>query len=238
METPEHSIALEAYEELAESYAALAETKPHNAYYDRPAVFSLLPDVGGMNVLDAGCGPGIYTESLLKRGAKVVGVDISPKMVRMARKRLGGNTAIYEADLSKPMPFLRDESFDLVLSPLVLSYIRDLRPVFAEFYRVLRKPGWLIFSTGHPFFEFTYFKSQNYFETEFVGTNWYGFGRPVYMPSYRRPLSAEINPLIEAGFVMDHVLEPLPTEAFKEADPKEYEKLIRRPIFICFRARK
>jgi 2-polyprenyl-3-methyl-5-hydroxy-6-metoxy-1,4-benzoquinol methylase len=51
-------IALEAYEELAESYAALVDTKPHNALYERPATLSLLPEVRGKRVLDAGCGPG------------------------------------------------------------------------------------------------------------------------------------------------------------------------------------
>jgi hypothetical protein len=60
MATPENPIAFEAYENLAEKYAAIATTKAHNAYYDRPAVLSLLPDVSGMDVLDARCGPGIY----------------------------------------------------------------------------------------------------------------------------------------------------------------------------------
>jgi hypothetical protein len=49
------------YDELAEAYAARVETKPHNAYYERPATLSLLPDVKGKRVLDAGCGPGVYT---------------------------------------------------------------------------------------------------------------------------------------------------------------------------------
>ena len=53
---------------LADDYARLIDTKPHNAYYERPATLALLPDVNGMHVLDAGCGPGIYAEELLKRG--------------------------------------------------------------------------------------------------------------------------------------------------------------------------
>lgn len=54
------------YDALAEAYAARADTKPHNAYYERPATLSLLPDVVGKRVLDAGCGPGIYTEWLVR----------------------------------------------------------------------------------------------------------------------------------------------------------------------------
>jgi hypothetical protein len=48
-------LAYEAYQELADAYAAKIDTKPHNAYYDRPALLSLLPDLEGKKVLDAGC---------------------------------------------------------------------------------------------------------------------------------------------------------------------------------------
>lgn len=75
-------IALEAYEKMAEQYAARVETKPHNAYVDRPTVFSLLPEIRGKAVLDAGCGPRIYSKHLVEKGAQVVAVDVSPKMTR------------------------------------------------------------------------------------------------------------------------------------------------------------
>jgi 2-polyprenyl-6-hydroxyphenyl methylase/3-demethylubiquinone-9 3-methyltransferase len=55
-------IALEAYEALAESYAARVDTKPHTACYDRPATLSLPPRVDGSRVLDAGCGPAVCAE--------------------------------------------------------------------------------------------------------------------------------------------------------------------------------
>jgi hypothetical protein len=47
-----------------------------------------------------------------------------------------------------------------------------------------------------------------------------------------------INPLIETGFMLDKLLEPLPTPEFKQADPEEYEQLMRSPGFLCLRARK
>jgi len=43
----EKPISLDAYNTLAASYASLVDTKPHNAYYERPATLSLLPDVAG-----------------------------------------------------------------------------------------------------------------------------------------------------------------------------------------------
>jgi len=52
--TNDKPIALDAYETLAEAYASVIDTKPHNAYYERPATLSLLPDVNGET--SSGCG--------------------------------------------------------------------------------------------------------------------------------------------------------------------------------------
>ena len=233
-------VALAAYEKLAERYAALIDTKPHNAYYERPATLSLLSGVRGKRVLDAGCGPGAYIEILLKRGAKVVGIDISPKMLRLARERVGDRAEFHLTDMSKPMRFLKSGVFDVVISPLAIPYIRDLTSLFKEFYRLLKKPGILVFSDGHPFGDYLFFKkrrkAKNYFDTELVGCIWHGFGIRVFIPGYRRPLNALLNPLIEAGFRIDRIVEPLPTKEFKRADPEAYKRLRRMPAFICVRA--
>ena len=232
-------IAFDAYEALAESYAAVVETKPHNAYYERPATLSLLPEVENRRVLDAGCGPGVYSEWLVGRGAEVTAVDASPKMVELARRRLGATADVRQADLNLPLTFLDDSTFDLVLSPLVLDYVEDWRATFAEFYRVLRPGGRFVFSAAHPLFDYLYFKTDEYFRTELVGAEWRGFeGVRVRMPSFRRPLAETINPLLEAGFRLEKILEPRPTEEFRRADPGHYEELSRRPCFLCVRARK
>ncbi|MBZ0289063.1 MAG: methyltransferase domain-containing protein, partial [Anaerolineae bacterium] len=76
--TDSKSLGEQNYAPFAHRYAQYAETKPHNAYYDRPATLSLLPDVAGKRVLDAGCGPGIYAEWLVDHGAQVVAFDVTP----------------------------------------------------------------------------------------------------------------------------------------------------------------
>jgi ubiquinone/menaquinone biosynthesis C-methylase UbiE len=232
-------IALEAYEILAEAYASVVDTKPHNAYYERPATISLLPTVKGKKVLDAACGPGVYSEWLISQGAKVVAVDASAKMVELAKKRLGETFDVRQADLSKPLTFLKNSYFDIVLSPLTMGYIEDWHSTFKEFYRVLRPGGQFILSVTHPFFDYSFFKSNSYFETELVGCEWTGFSPiKVYMPSFRRSLEATINPLMEAGFRLEKILEPRPTEKFKELDPENFRELSEQPIFLCIRARK
>lgn len=232
-------IALDAYETLAEAYAAAVETKPHNALYERPATLSLLPEMSGKKILDAGCGPGIYSERLIKNGAKVTAIDASPKMIELAKKRLGTSADVRLADMSEPLDFLKSESFDIVLSPLVLDYIEDWRGTFAEFYRLLRPSGHFIFSVHHPFFEYIYYKVENYFKTELVSCEWRGFeGVRVRMPSFRRPLNELLNPLLETGFHLVKIIEPLPIDEFKAADPKHFEELSRFPAFLCVKARK
>ena len=230
-------IAQDAYNQLADDYAARIDTKGHNAYYDRPAVLSLLPDVDGQRVLDAGCGPGAYAQWLLDHGAQVVAVDANAKMLAHARARTANRAEFHLANLNAPLDFLADASFDLVICPLVLDYIRDWTPLFREFHRVLSPGGVLVFSHGHPASEFfLYYSDGNYHEVEQVSWEWTGFGTVVTMPSYRRPLAAVFNPLIDAGFVLDRVLEPRPIEAFREADREHYDQLMRQPGFLCIRA--
>lgn len=237
MSTPKPR-ALDAYEALADAYAAKIDTKPHNAYCERPATLALLPDVHGLRVLDAGCGPGVYAEWLTQRGASVVALDASPKMVAHAKARLGPDADVRVHDLAQPLTFLDDASVDLVLSPLVLDYVEDWAAPFAEFFRVLRPGGTFVCSVSHPFTDATYFRTENYFATEPAGSVWKGFGPHVYVPTYRRPLAAVLGPLLDAGFRLDRIVEPLPTEAFRAADPRHHEELSKAPAFLCLRAHK
>src|SRR5690606_20101645 len=100
---PDKSTQPDAYNSYAEIYAQASEYKPYNAYYDRPAVLSLLPEVQGLKVLDAGSGPGIYAAWLLDQGASVTGIDGSPTLVEIARTRTGGRGIFHVADLSQPL---------------------------------------------------------------------------------------------------------------------------------------
>ena len=241
---PEKPVGQRSFEQFARRYASAEPTKPHNAYLNRPALFSLLPDVHGKRVLDAGCGPGLHAEEFLERGAHVVAVDVTPDFVSIARERLGERAVVIEADLNEPLTFLPGAQFDLVFSSLVLDYVADWSPLMSEFARVLRPGGTLLFSCGHPQGDFAYVTRHgltrgNYFDRERFTATWTGFGEPYpEVTSYRRPLADILQPVIDAGFRLDRIVEPRPTAAFRAADPDGYEKLMRGPAFMWVRALK
>lgn len=232
------SLPHQAYELLADAYAARIDTKPHNAYYERPATQSLIGDVRTKTILDAGCGCGAYTAWLLERGATVVALDANEKMLSHARKRNGNRATYHCANLEEPLSFLADQSFDGIVSALAVTYVRDQAALFAEFRRILRIGGWLVFSTEHPFFSYRYFKVGSYFETQEVSRHCIGLGEKVLMPSYYHSLGTITEALAENGFVMERILEPKPTDEFRGADPEGYQKLLAFPLFICIRASK
>lgn len=240
MSNDDKPIALDGYNKMAKLFHEQADTKPHNAYYERPATLSLLPDVNGLSVLDAACGPGWYSKWLIDHGAKVTSLDASPEMIKYAKDRLSGHeSSIICADLDKELPF-SGGTFDIVLLPLAISYLKDLDSTLAEFNRILKKSGLFIFSDGHPFFDFNHrsSKSDNYFGSELIKITWQGFGVPIEIPFFRRPLSRVTDALWGNGFIIERILEPKPTKDFKKADPEGYEKLMKFPGFICFRCKK
>src|SRR5215472_4976523 len=107
------------YDSIAEAYAALNETSLANAYYERPAILALAGEVAGRRILDAGCGSGPLSAALRDRGAIVTGIDISAGMLERARRRLGDDAHLQQADLKSPLPF-RSDAFDDVIASLVL----------------------------------------------------------------------------------------------------------------------
>ncbi|CAG9211781.1 hypothetical protein BCAR13_2150002 [Paraburkholderia caribensis] len=140
-----------AYSGFAERYAAAVITKPHNALYERPTTMSLLGDVNGLHVLDAGCGPGICSEHLARNGATVHAFDITPEMVELARHRCAQlPVELMTGDLTAPLDWLPEQSFDKILCSLALDYVEELVPVFSEFRRVARRGAILVFSMAHP----------------------------------------------------------------------------------------
>ncbi|MES2459539.1 MAG: methyltransferase domain-containing protein [Armatimonadota bacterium] len=238
MDREEPPIALASYERMADLYASQLATKPHNAYYERPALLALLPSLSGKQVLDLGCGPGLYAEHLLTEGAAhVTAVDVSPRMVQLASERLAQQKVdVHLADVSEGLPFVPAAQFDLAIAPLMIHYLRHLDTAFTEINRVLKPGGRFVFSTHHPMAEYPGDSASGiYFDTEPVEQIWGELGSVRF---FRRPLSDITEALSSSGFVIERLVEPKPTEAFREVSLRGYEGLMRSPNFLLIRARK
>ena len=73
-------------------------------------MLALAGDVAGLRVLDAGCGPGLYAEELIRAGAHVMGCDESPALVSRALKRTAGAADLRVHDLSEALTWVPDDS--------------------------------------------------------------------------------------------------------------------------------
>ncbi|NHJ87794.1 MAG: class I SAM-dependent methyltransferase [Asgard group archaeon] len=232
------SDAAKDYDEMDEVYIRKSENFVYNAHYERPAIISLLGEVKGKKVLDAGCGGGVLTEWLVENGGDVIAFDISEKMVEHAKKRLKEKAVILQADLSQSLDFVDDYSIDVIVSSLVLHYIDNWLPVFSEFDRILKSNGFVVFSVHHPHADWLWFNKENYFKKELYNDTWTIEGKPYHVSYYHRTLASMFAIFKKFNFYVDVLLEPLPTKEAKEIDPEAYEKLAKNPRFLFFKLKK
>ncbi|MCV7254616.1 class I SAM-dependent methyltransferase [Mycobacterium hackensackense] len=220
------------YDVFADEFLEHARSGLFNAHYDRPACLSLLGDVSGATVLDAACGPGLYAEELTARGARVIGFDQSPRMVELAAQRVPtGDFRIH--DLATPLDWVADQSVDFVLFALALEYVDDRVAALRELRRVLRPDGALVLSRQHPTGDWIR-HGGNYFEARVIEETW---SRGWHVRYWLTPLEHTCEELHQAGFLIERLLEPRPTEQAAAIDEQRYEQLNREPTgFIAIRA--
>jgi ubiquinone/menaquinone biosynthesis C-methylase UbiE len=92
----------------------------------------------GSRIVDLGCGSGVFTNLVYRAGFRCVGVDISPKLVALARQNYPEMDFV-EADVEH-MPF-PDQSFDGVLLSGLIHHFPDPSGCAAEVSRILRAGG-------------------------------------------------------------------------------------------------
>src|SRR5947209_4014940 len=140
------------YDPIADFYADFASgppTKPVDL-----ALLDLVGDVSGLRLLDLACGHGRFARALARRGAEVVGIDISAALIAKARAAENaaplGVTYVH-ADAAAAHA-LAGELFDGVVCGFGLSDIDDLDGALATVARVLHSGGAFTFSLLHPCF--------------------------------------------------------------------------------------
>ena len=142
-----------SYDEIADWYNESIQTNMLMHDLVLPPIFDLLGDVRGQRICDLACGQGVLSRALAERGAGVVGVDLSAKMLEFAQRYEDAEPLgiVYLQDNAHRLATLDDAAFDGVLCNMALTDIPDLRATFQSVNRILRPLGWFIFSLTHPF---------------------------------------------------------------------------------------
>ena len=137
----------------------------------------------GMNVLDIGCGTGNYSIKLAELGCKVTAIDVSDKMLELAKKKaqLSGYNIEFQLGSCENLHF-KENTFDAVFSITAIEFFKDVIKSFDEMFRVAKKSAPIVVGTINkdsswgelyetPFFqENTVFKYANLLSKTDLGT--------------------------------------------------------------------
>jgi ubiquinone/menaquinone biosynthesis C-methylase UbiE len=226
--------------------------------FNNPAFFAFLGDVRDKEVLDAGCGEGRNTRLLAQMGARMTGVDISSRMIELARAEEAREPLgiRYEVASFSDLRLFAGASFDLVVSTMALMDGPDLQGAFREIARVLQPGGELASSISHPCFMTRGFgwvrdgkgdveklTVASYFDGEPWVERWKFEPAPeetppFAVPAFPRTLSDYMNALIAAGFVLQELREPRPSEEACREHPHMQKWRDHGALFLHVRARK
>jgi ubiquinone/menaquinone biosynthesis C-methylase UbiE len=227
------------WNENARTWTPLARAG-YDIYRDHlntPAFFDMLPPVQGLQGLDIGCGEGHNTRRLAQQGADVVGLDIAGVFVWHAHQH-EAETPLglrYHQASAVELPFAT-AAFDFATAFMSLMDIPELERVVAEVYRVLKPGGFFQFSITHPCFDTPHRRqlrdeSGQVYAIEVGGyfepaqgeiMEWLFSGTPPNLrvgatkfkvPRFGRTLSQWLNLLLAAGFQLEQIQEPRPSDA-------------------------
>ncbi|TPM90854.1 class I SAM-dependent methyltransferase [Mesorhizobium sp. B2-1-3A] len=211
-----------------------------------PALRAMLPDVGGLRIVDLGCGFGWFCRWAHDNGAShVLGLDLSEKMLARARAA-GPDTGITYGRADLDHLSLPAGGFDLAYSSLALHYVEDVARLFRTVHQALSPGGHFVFSTEHPIYMSPTrpgwvvdaegrrtWPVDRYLVEGPRKTDWLAKG----VVKHHRTIGTTLNALIKSGFTIGHVEEFRPTDAQVAAKPELAEEL-ERPMFLLVSARR
>ncbi|MBF0750835.1 MULTISPECIES: class I SAM-dependent methyltransferase [unclassified Pasteurella] len=224
-----------------------------NEIVEKPTMLSLLPELQGKKLLDLGCGTGGHLQLYLEQGARtVVGVDLSANMLKQAQIELEkcgqfhGRFSLHQLAMEN-LADLPDENFDVISSSFAFHYVQDFPALLAAIHAKLKPKGTLVFSQEHPIttchkvgerWEKDENKQQvayrlNYYRDEGErDRNWF----KQTFKTYHRTMATIINHLIEAGFQIEQMAEPMLAE--QPEWHSEFRDLEHRPVLLFVKVKK
>ena len=227
-----------AYDPIADWYAAQARSGSLRRFLDHLArsLLEMAGDVSGKRVLDAGCGEGHVARLFASHGARVVGVDISSRLLELARSveaKHPHEIEFIQADLAQGLPSHRGV-FDLATANMVLDDCQDLAAVFTTLADALKPNGRLLLSLNNPYAIVTRGKVHHYFASGTYSQN-FGTDQARYaVPFYYRTFQQWVTAFRQAGFLLRSLVDvrPDPGDPHLPDDPVPkimLIELVRRP---------
>lgn len=232
----------------ADDWVAHVDTSDFQNHLLQPRMLDLAGDVAKRRVLDLGCGEGAYSRALVRRGARVTGIDGSARLIEIARLRAAaaGLDIDYRCLNASVLDGIASGSFDLIVASMVFMNVEDYPGAIREAHRVLAPGGELCMSITHPCFSAPvsgwvrgkgrrpqHFAVDRYFER----IAWNDRIAPTFRtPTLRRhrPLEDYIGGALQAGFVLREFQEPTATDEDLKASAR-FEHLTRIPYFLFMR---
>jgi SAM-dependent methyltransferase len=180
---------------------------------------NLLPStLRGVYVLDVACGHGRAARALARRGARVVGVDLSTELIESAR-RAEADVALgvryHVAEVSNVSSWWDGEPFDGAVCEMAVMDIDDFPGAVRTVRETVRQGGWFLISMLHPCFpgneaglsswppHGTYFDEGWWTSSEHNRE-----GVRIRVGSSHRTFSTILNTLVDFGFTIERVVEP------------------------------
>src|SRR5216684_2625374 len=133
---------------IADDWVAHADANDYRNLYLMPRVLAMVGDVAGKTVLDLGCGEGGYARELVRRGARVTGVDGSERLIEVARQRTRDDAVevSFVHGNANALDGIESDAFDTVVASMSLMDVEDYGGAIREAHRVLRGGGELVMS--------------------------------------------------------------------------------------------
>lgn len=161
-----------------------------------------LGDLDGKTVLDAGCGEGLLARVLAARGAQVTGIDLSPRLIAMARAQDPAGTIDYRlGDLSEQHPDLAGR-FDLIGSYLALNDVWRYREFAATLATVTKPGGRIVLAFNNPYSSVVREHVTDYFASGTMGTYLGMWKQGVQARYYHRTLEQYLDAFLDTGLTL------------------------------------
>lgn len=241
-----YKTAAQYWDDNATTWTTLARLgyDTYRDFINTPAFIKSLPDITGKYGLDIGCGEGHNTRLLAKAGAKMQAIDVSPIFINYASQYEQAQPYAIEYQVANAvcLPF-QDHTFDFATAFMSLMDIPDVEDALKEAYRVLKPGGFLQFSITHPCFSMSHRenlrdKTGKTYAIEVGGylnatddkiERWTFSALPkekrtdfpkFEIPVFHITLSDWLNTLIQTGFTIEYLNEPMPDDETVHAHPE------------------